>query len=266
MNIPKVIHYCWFGNSPLSEEAKECIESWKKFCPDYEIKEWNESNFDVFQCEYTKEAYMKKKWAFVSDYARFWILYNYGGVYLDTDVELIKALDSIINKGQFMAKELGEEKNQYFCNPGLGMAAKPFDPFIKKMIDYYDHIHFIDSNGKVINETIVLKTTKMLSNDGFKCNDKIEYIDSFYIYPAEYFCPLNYFTNELRITDKTYSIHHYSATWSTNTEKKISELTKKYKNKYIRNIFILPLVIKVKFDDGGLKEVLNSSIKKFRKQ
>ena len=103
--IPKTIHYCWFGGNPLPEMAIKCIESWKKFLPDYEIKQWDESNFDVNMIPYAAEAYKAKKYAFVSDFARFWILYNYGGLYFDTDVEVIKPMDNIIAKGPFMVCE-----------------------------------------------------------------------------------------------------------------------------------------------------------------
>ena len=105
--ITKTIHYCWFGRGELPEKAKQCIESWKKFCPDYEIKEWNEDNFDMNSCAYVKEAYEAKKWAFVSDYARFEILYKYGGLYFDTDVELVKSFDDIVSKGTFMGLQPG---------------------------------------------------------------------------------------------------------------------------------------------------------------
>ena len=107
--ITKTIHYCWFGRGELPEKAKQCIESWKKFCPDYEIKEWNEDNFDMNSCAYVKEAYEAKKWAFVSDYARFEILYKYGGLYFDTDVELVKSFDDIVSKGTFMGLQPGKK-------------------------------------------------------------------------------------------------------------------------------------------------------------
>ena len=103
--IPKIIHYCWFGRNPLPPLALECIASWRKFLPDYEIKEWNEDNFDVNSIPYTAEAYRQKKYAYVSDYARFCILYQYGGIYFDTDVEVIKPLNDIIAKGNFMGFE-----------------------------------------------------------------------------------------------------------------------------------------------------------------
>ena len=128
--IPKVIHYCWFGRNPLPESAVKCIDSWRKFMPDYEIKEWNEDNFDVNAIPYTAEAYQMKKYAFVSDYARFWILYQYGGLYFDTDVELIKPIDDIVEKGPFMGIEetckiIPVNLVGYpLVNPGLGISVE----------------------------------------------------------------------------------------------------------------------------------------------
>ena len=125
--IPKVIHYCWFGRNPLPESAKKCINSWRKYLPDYEIKEWNEDNFDVNIIPYTREAYEVKKYAFVSDYARFWILYHHGGLYFDTDVEVIKPLDDIIDRGPFMGVEVGATSGGAppLVAPGLGLGVNP---------------------------------------------------------------------------------------------------------------------------------------------
>ena len=118
--IPKIIHYCWFGRKALPRSAKKCIESWKKYLPDYEIKEWNEDNFDVNMIPYTQEAYSAKRYAFVSDYARFYILYHYGGIYFDTDVEVIKPIDDILEKGAFMGCEtIAEEEIPLYVAPGL---------------------------------------------------------------------------------------------------------------------------------------------------
>ena len=140
--IPKIIHYCWFGGNPLSELAQKCISSWKKYFPEYEIKEWNESNFNLQCCDYVKEAYEAKKWAFVSDYARFWILYHEGGLYFDTDVEVIKPIDDIINNGAFM----GCERTGNYglgVNPGLGIGADPGISLYKEILDDYEKSHFI---------------------------------------------------------------------------------------------------------------------------
>ena len=134
VNIPKIIHYCWFGGKELPESAKKCIDSWKRFFPDYKIKEWNESNFDINYCDYTKEAYEAKKWAFVSDVARFKILYENGGFYFDTDVEVIKSFDDIISNGAFMGFE---NDKKCLVNPGLGLGVEAGNQFYKEMLDLY---------------------------------------------------------------------------------------------------------------------------------
>ena len=154
--IPKVIHYCWFGRNPLPPLAIKCIESWKKYLPDYEIREWNEDNFDVNIVPYTQEAYQVKKYAFVSDYARFWILYKYGGIYFDTDVEVIKPLDDIIARGPFMGceREGVATTDSIFpiginlgVNPGLGLGAIPNIELYKEILDMYATLHFLLSDG-----------------------------------------------------------------------------------------------------------------------
>ena len=198
----RTIHYCWFGGNALPDAAKECISSWKKYFPDYEVKEWNESNFDIHCCKYVEKAYEQKKWAFVSDYARFWILYNYGGLYFDTDVEVIKNFQRLIDKGPFMGCE--EAGNNIFsANPGLGL--------YKEILNYYENIAFDFKEGNV--ETVVTHTTQILKEKGFKGIGDIEYIDGIYIYPPEYFCPMNQFTGKITITSNTCSIHHYTASW-----------------------------------------------------
>ena len=146
MAIPKVIHYCWFGKNLLPEAALKCIESWKRFFPDYEIIEWNEDNFDINACDYTKEAYQAKKWAFVSDYARYKIIYENGGVYFDTDVEVIKSFDDILVKGAFMGIEADYKST---VNTGLGIAAEKEHPLYREMLDYYEKEHFINEDGNL---------------------------------------------------------------------------------------------------------------------
>ena len=178
--IPKIIHYCWFGGNPLPESAKKCIASWRKFLPDYEIKEWNESNFDVNSIKYTREAYRLKKYAFVSDYARMWILYNYGGLYFDTDVELIKPIDDIVARGNFMGREAADNKlsghdggaaikgcgslNESTINPGLGLGVAPGLGLYKKVVDWYQAHHFATWDGK-FTATIVDIVSNILAED-----------------------------------------------------------------------------------------------------
>lgn len=216
MMIPKVIHYCWFGNNELPEKERACIASWRKFCPDYEIIEWNESNFDIDSCAYTKEAYAAKKWAFVSDYARFKILYEHGGIYLDTDVELLKPLDDIISKGAYMGFEEGQRTLngiEYKINPGLGLAGVAGMKLFREILDFYHSIHFVTKDGGQTMTTIVDHTTNILRNYGLINKNEIQNVAGIYLYPTEYFCPLNFNTGKLNITDRTYSVHHFQASW-----------------------------------------------------
>lgn len=220
-SIPKVIHYFWFGGKPLPEVVQKCISSWRKFCPDYEIRRWDESNFNISICDYVKEAYDAKKWAFVSDYARFYVLNKYGGLYLDTDVKLIKNLDSIIRRGPFFALE-GDNINS--LNPGVGMATYPNNPFYCRVLNDYDEDHFIDQLGFENRLTVGERVARFLVDDKtFKINSICK-IKDFYIYPQDYFCPLNYFTGELRITENTVAVHLYTASWLSKEDKRIHKI------------------------------------------
>ena len=143
MNIPKIIHYVWLGDKKKPELFYRCLESWKKYCPDYEIKEWNEKNFDFSQSRFAKEAYSQKKWGFVPDYIRAKVLYDYGGIYLDTDVELTKSFDNLLNN-EFL---ISFENNVYLETAVL--ASRPKHPFLKKMCDFYINHPFIKGNGKI---------------------------------------------------------------------------------------------------------------------
>lgn len=221
--IPKIIHYCWFGSNPLPDLAIKCIESWKHYCPDYEIKEWNEDNFDVNSIAYTKEAYNAKKYAFVSDYARFWILHKYGGLYFDTDVELIHPIDDIISHGPFMgcekAAKSGTTNHGFGVAPGLGLGVNPGLEFYKEMLALYQTLSFHNPNGSYNQKTVVAYTTEMLRKHGLTDSDKIQHCAGIWIYPADYFCPIDYTTKKLVITKNTRSIHHYAASWITRSQK-----------------------------------------------
>lgn len=219
--IPKIIHYCWFGRNPLPPLAIKCIESWKKFLPDYEIREWNEENFDVNVVSYTKEAYGAKKYAFVSDYARFWILYHYGGIYFDTDVEVIKPLDDIIKRGPFMGCENDVSNTSVAStfsaldigvNPGLGLGATPALGLYKEMLDLYATLHFINLNGSYNQKTIVSYTTEQLCLHGLKNTNEIQQITDVWIYPKDYFCPLDTLLR-MNMTENSYTIHHFTSSW-----------------------------------------------------
>lgn len=215
--IPRIIHYCWFGKNPLPESARKCIASWKKYLPDYEIKEWNEDNFDVNIIPYTAEAYRVKKYAFVSDYARFWILYKYGGLYFDTDVEVIKNMDDIIAKGPFMGCENeanpGATPTELGVNPGLGLGVNPGLGLYAEILQKYSSLHFIDEKGLFNLKTVVEYTTEQLCVHGLRNIAGIQVVAGIWIYPRCYFNPKDYETGQISITEDTYSIHHFAASW-----------------------------------------------------
>lgn len=218
--IPKIIHYCWFGGNPLPKSAEKYIESWKKFFPDYEIKEWNESNFDVRMIPYTAEAYDAKKYAYVSDYARFWILFHYGGLYFDTDVEVIKPMDDIIAKGPFMgcekdAKDVGRYPD---VAPGLGLGMPAGHPFLNELLRMYEQLSFAVENKDGLYKTVVDYTSELLSKHGLAEVEGIQHVAGIYIYPKEYFSPLEH-VNQLHVTENTRSIHFYAGTWITGKER-----------------------------------------------
>lgn len=217
--IPKSVHYCWFGRKPLPESAEKCIRSWRKYLPDYEIKLWNEDNFDVNIIQYTREAYDAKKYAFVSDYARFWILYNYGGLYFDTDVELIKPIDDIIDRGPFMGCERSADSVESALRmgvaPGLGLGVNPGLGLYAEILNYYNSLNFLNADGiPDTSETVVTITSRILCKYGLELTDKIQHCAGVWIYPKDYFSPKDVDSKLITITDNTRSIHHYDATWA----------------------------------------------------
>lgn len=212
-SIPKVIHYCWFGNNKKSKLIKKCIKSWKEKCPEYTIIEWNESNFNVNINEYAREAYDNKKWAFVTDYARLWIIYNYGGIYLDTDVELLKKLDDLLKYDGFFCFEKDD-----IINTGLGFGAKKNSKIVKELLDSYNDISFVKEDGSfdltpcpVRNKSDLDYYYRQINN-----SSNISIIDHIVFLPKEYFCPYDVVTGKLNITDNSIAIHWYNASWIDN--------------------------------------------------
>ena len=248
--IPKIIHYCWFGRNPLPPLAQECIASWRKFLPDYEIWQWSEEplhknetlrnededclfdrvlTFDVDMIPYTAEAYRQGKYAFVSDYARFWVMYKYGGLYFDTDVEVIRPMDDIISHGNFMGFEVdpdgentpGRYAPRYCFSValGLGFGMEQEHPFMKKMMDYYEGLEFRGAVMEPWFKTIVAYTTEMLMEEGLKNVKGIQQVGDITVYPHEYFAPINVITGRLHITPHTRTIHRYMGSWAGGGQK-----------------------------------------------
>ena len=215
--IPEVIYYCWFGGTPLPPLAERCIASWRRFLPDYEIIRLDESNFNVNAIPYTAQAYAAGKYAFVSDYARFSILHDNGGLYFDTDVELLKPIDDIIATGPFMGCE---SDSQPLVNPGLVMGAEAGMDFYADMLKRYSELSFLDSNGNRNKETVVGITTSMLSERGLTVSDAIRTVVGINIYPKEYFCPTSFMNRRPDLTENTRTIHHYAGTWLDEIDRK----------------------------------------------
>ncbi len=211
--IPKKIHYCWFGGNPLPELAIKCIESWKKYCPDYEIIEWNENNFDIEGCRYVKEAYDAKKWAFVSDVARLYALVTYGGIYMDTDVEVIKSLDFIT---EYDAVSGFESKDQ--IPTGL-MACREGFPLFAELLTGYNNRRFVDDEGNYDLTTNVKTITDICLSHGLILNNQKQTIEGFTLFPSDYFCPKNHYSGEMKITENTYAIHHFDGSWFSDEDK-----------------------------------------------
>ncbi len=207
--IPKVIHYCWFGGKPIPNDVKKCINSWKKKCPDYEIKCWNESNFDVNVHPFTKAAYKAKSWAFVSDYARLKVVYEHGGIYLDTDVEVLKNLDFLLKYDFY----IGVQQAGNLCTTGLGFGATKHNSVVLEMLKKYDTIEFnYDNKEQFACPTLNNDVIKQL---GYVYNsEKIVKIENNLILPEKYMDPIapGAELKNLKCSD-TISIHHYSASW-----------------------------------------------------
>lgn len=213
--IPKIIHYCWFGGNPLPEDAKKYIETWKKFCPDYEIKEWNESNFDVNCCDYVKEAYEAKKWAFITDYVRLKVLYDYGGIYMDTDVEVCKSLDELL---QYNAWSGFESETTI---PTGTLASSRANKWIEYLLSYYENRHFINADGSYDTTTNV-QTITLMTKEKYevKLDNSFQiFADNYALFPFEYFCAKSLMDGKIYKTSNTYTIHHFNGSWLTPWEK-----------------------------------------------
>lgn len=237
--IPKIIHYCWFGGKPLSDDTKKYILTWKKYCSDYEIIEWNENNFDIYQNQYCKEAYKAKKWAFVSDYARLKILYDYGGIYLDTDVEVCKSFNDLLNLDFFACYEN--------TNISLGtFGASKKNNYIKLLLNDYNDRHFINENGEYDYTTNLLRITQITSeNFNLKKMNTYDLIDNNHvIFPNDYFIAKDIFSGKILKTRNTYAIHHYEGSWQSKEQKAKMRIRRILTNVFGENIVLSLIQIK----------------------
>jgi len=211
--IPKIIHYCWFGRGEMPESAKRCIDSWHEHMPDYEYKLWNEDNFDVNVIPYTKEAYQAKKYAFVSDHVRLWALENEGGIYFDTDVEVFKPFDDLLNRNAFV----GFEGSKYLPIGTCVMATEAHGAWVKEMFENYKDRHFLKEDGSFDMSTNVQFMSAKMCENGFVQNGIEQDYKDLHIFPVEYFSPRQT-TGEYIRTSNTYSDHLGMGSWVTSNK------------------------------------------------
>ncbi len=226
--IPKIIHYCWFGPNSISKEAEMYIETWKKYCPDYELVCWSENRFDINSNVYVKEAYENKKYAFVTDYVRLYALYHFGGIYMDTDVEVCKKLDSLLKYPAFSGYE-SESKI-----PTGTMAAEKHNKWIGLLLKDYDNIHFVRKNGTLDLTTNTERITQTTVKNYNVClNGKKLITDDFVMFPFEYLCAKEWESGCIRRTEDTFTIHHFAKTWQSGKVKLYGKVRRAIK--YSRN-------------------------------
>lgn len=242
----KIIHYIWFGGNPLSDLTKKCIETWKKYLPDFEIMEWNEKTFDVNQCAFVKEAYEQKKWAFVADYTRFKVLEKYGGIYLDTDMEITADISKFLEKDLFLGVE-----DSKMINAAVVWAKEPHNPHIQDIVKIYESKEHFNETGDLYDESVPRVLTKYFEQFGFDGQkDEIQTFDDdkVYVYPMEYFYPLSYDYQNNKFTDNSVMIHHFDATWISPMEKFKTKMKRKNMIWVVYVIdFFISLKNKIKF-------------------
>lgn len=216
--IPKKIHYIWFGGKELTPLAEKCIESWKKYCPDYEIIRWDENNFDINANRYCREAHEAGKWAFASDYARLWVLVNCGGIYMDTDVELIKSIDSFLSEKAFSGFEAKDR-----IPTGL-MAAEAHHPLFEELLSDYETRSFLLPDGTFDTRTNVETITLTCLKYGLKLDNQRQVVGGFTLYPSDFFCPKDAKTLKVNLTSSSVAIHHFDGSWLGDSTRRVKEI------------------------------------------
>lgn len=212
--IPKIIHYCWFGKNPKPELAEKCIESWRKYCPDYEIVEWNEDNFDINSNLYVKQAYEARKYAFVTDYVRLYAIYTQGGIYMDTDVMVLRNIDEFLKHEAFSGFE-----SKTKIPTGI-MASEKGQPVVGELLHYYDDAKFLKADGSYNMTTNVEIITDMLTPKGFIPNGRFQIVSGFALYPQNIFCPEHKKLDDQQYMKDTATIHYFAGTWKSSATKK----------------------------------------------
>lgn len=231
--IQKIIHYCWFGGKEKPELVNKCIRSWLKYFPDFEIKEWNESNFDINCNAYVKQAYENKKYAFVADYVRFWALEKEGGLYFDTDVEVIRPFTELLENEAFVGFETEE-----YVNPGQVLfAQKPNNLIVKKTREWYETASFLNENGEMIPHTVCTVFSDILKDYGFQPNGQKQVCNGMVLYPIDYFNPYDDATGRLNKTENTYAIHWYAKSWIPKSKRLRSKITRVFHRIFGKDCF-----------------------------
>ena len=233
--IPRMIHYCWFGGNPLPKTAEKCIRSWKKHCKGYELRQWNESNFDISAAPlYVRQAYEAKKWAFVTDYVRLYVVHEHGGIYLDTDVKVIRSLDSLLNYRAYFGFEDGKH-----IATGLGFGAEKGTPILKELMEDYLEIPFVLGDGTLDLMSCPIRNTEVFLRHGLIQDNSLQMLEGeVCILPSQCLCPFDYLTGRGRITRQTLSIHQFQASWVSEKEKKRHEEYRCQSRKEARREFI----------------------------
>lgn len=218
--IPKIIHYCWFGKKEIPDNLKKCMKSWSVLMPDFKIMRWDESNFDVKSTKWTEQAYEAGKYAFVSDYVRLKVLEEYGGIYLDTDVMLLKSLEALTEYKAFSGFE-----NEFYITSAVIGCEQHFN-LIKEFLEFYEGKEFFNESGKINNDANVIMMTDICKKYGLKTDDSEQEMAEMHIFPREYFCPIDFYHNK-NITENSMAIHYFDASWLDDDTKRMIEKERK---------------------------------------